>query len=64
MVTHDIAEATSMSDKVIILSKRPGTIKDIIDINLNNKSTPTINRQDKNFTYYYEMIWKGLDNNV
>ena len=64
MVTHDIAEATSMSDKVIILSKRPGTIKDIIDINLNNKSTPTINRQDKNFTYYYEMILKGLDNNV
>ena len=29
IVTHDISEAISMSDKVLVLSKRPGTIKDI-----------------------------------
>ena len=29
MVTHDISEAISMSDRVIVLSKRPGTIKEI-----------------------------------
>lgn len=64
MVTHDIAEAISMSDKVIILSNRPSTVKKIIDIKLDNKATPIENRQDKNFSYYYEMIWKGLDNHV
>ena len=31
IVTHDISEAISMSDRVLVLSKRPGTIKDIID---------------------------------
>ena len=64
MVTHDIAEAISMADKVIILSNRPSTIKEIIDINLEKKGTPIENRQDKNFSYYYEKIWKGLDNHV
>ena len=64
MVTHDIAEAISMSDRVIILSNRPSTVKEIIDIKLDNKKTPIENRQDKNFSYYYEMIWKGLDNHV
>ena len=29
IVTHDISEAISMSDRVLVLSKRPGTIKDI-----------------------------------
>ena len=64
MVTHDIAEAISMSDKVIILTKRPGTIKNIIDIKLEKKGIPTENRKDKNFTKYYEMIWKELDHHV
>lgn len=64
MVTHDIAEAISMSDKVIIITNRPGSIKKIIPINLESKGTPTENRKDKKFTYYYEMIWKELDHHV
>lgn len=64
MVTHDIAEAISMSDKVIIITNRPGSIKRIIPIDLENKSTPTENRKDKKFSYYYEMIWKELDHHV
>ena len=64
MVTHDIAEAISMSDKVIIITNRPGTIKKIIDINLEEKKSPTENRKDKKFTYYYEMLWKELDHHV
>lgn len=64
MVTHDIAEAISMSDKVIIISNRPGTVKQIIDINLENKKTPTENRKDKNFIKYYDIIWKELDHHV
>ena len=64
MVTHDIAEAVSMSDRIIVLTKRPSRIKNIHDIILNNKSNPTKNRKDKMFNYYYEMIWKELDCNV
>lgn len=64
MVTHDIAEAISMSDKIIVITNRPGTIKKIIDVKLEKKGTPTENRQDKKFNYYYEMIWKELDHHV
>ena len=64
MVTHDIAEAISMSDRVIVISNRPGTIKKEIKIKLEKNSTPTLNRQDKKFNYYYELIWKELDHHV
>ena len=54
MVTHDIAEAISMADKVIVLSKRPTKIKKIFDINLSNKSNPINNRKSKEFSYFYD----------
>lgn len=61
MVTHDLSEALSMSDKVIVLSKRPGVVKKVYDIQLDGKSTPIKNRSSKNFSKYYEMIWRDLD---
>ena len=61
MVTHDIGLAISMSDRVIVLSKRPSVVKNIYEIKLNNKSTPINNRKDKDFSKYYEMIWRDLD---
>ena len=64
MVTHDIAEAISMADRVIVLSKRPSIIKNIIDINLTDKSTPINNRKTKEFSYYYDLIWKEIDYHV
>ena len=64
MVTHDIAEAISMADRIIVLSKRPSVIKNIYDINLTNKSNPIENRKAKEFAYYYDLIWKDLDFHV
>ena len=59
-----IGEAISMADRIIVLTKRPGTIKNIYDIKLTNKSTPINNRRAKEFSYYYDMIWKDIDYNV
>lgn len=64
MVTHDIAEAISICDRVIVLSKRPSVLKKIYEIELENKSTPIENRKDKKFNYYYELIWKEIDNEL
>lgn len=64
MVTHDIAEAISMSDKVVVLSKRPCEIKNIYNIELTNKDTPINNRKAKEFSYYYELLWRDLDEMV
>ena len=61
MVTHDIAEAISMADKIIVLSKRPSKIKKVIDIKLTDKSTPINNRKAKEFSYYYDLIWKEIN---
>lgn len=61
MVSHDIAEAISMSDRIVVLSKRPCTIKKIYDIHLSNASTPIENRKAKEFASLYDAIWRDLD---
>ena len=61
MVTHDIAEAISLADKVIVLSKRPAVIKNIYEINMDNKIVPSKNRKNEKFYYYYDAIWKDID---
>lgn len=53
-----------MSSRIIILSKRPATVKNIYDIKLTNQSTPINNRKAKEFAFYYENIWKDLDIHV
>ena len=64
MVTHDLSEAISMADRVIVLSARPSKIKSIYEIKLTNKSTPIQNRKAKEFAYYYDKIWKDIDHHV
>ena len=61
MVTHDIGEAISMSDRIIVLTKRPGKIKKIYTIKLNNHSNPINNRKDNRYEYYYSLISKDLN---
>ena len=64
MVTHDLAEAISLSDRVIVLSNRPSKIKKIYEIELSEKKTPIENRKDKYFSKYYDLIWKDIDFHV
>ena len=61
IVTHDISEAISMSDRVLVLSKRPGTIKDIhkIDFGIENR-TPLNCRESPKFSKYFNTLWKEL----
>ena len=61
MVTHDISEAISMADKVIVLSKRPAVIKNIYEIKKDNNSLPSQNRKNILFDNYYKVIWDDLN---
>ena len=61
MITHDVAEAVSVASRVVVLSDRPAKVKKIFNIEMENKSTPINNRKCKEFTYYYDMIWKEID---
>ena len=59
-----IAEAISLSDEIIVLTKRPAKIKAIHKIDFDKNSLPTERRRSNKFNFYYDMIWKEIDNNV
>ena len=64
MVTHDISEALSLASKVVVLSKRPCTIKKVYDIKYETAKTIFDKRKSKEFMDYYDHIWKDLDVNI
>lgn len=65
LVTHDISEAISMSDRVLVLSKRPGVVKSSYDINLSGQNrNPVELRKAPEFRDYFNVIWKELDVHV
>ena len=62
IVTHDISEAISLCNKVVVLSKRPSTIKKIYDINNDfDEHNPIKQRMSKEFMEYYKKIWEDLN---
>ena len=64
MITHDVAEAISMADRVIVLSDRPAKVKKIYTIDMEDKGNPTHNRNLKEFRFFYNDIWKDIDIHV
>ena len=61
IVTHDISEAISMSDRVVVLTKRPGTVKDIYTIDFEMENRNPINvRESPKFSGYFNTLWKEL----
>lgn len=60
MVTHDIPEAVTMSDRVVVLSNRPATVQKIVDIDFGRLRTPESVRTDPRFQTYFNTIWKEL----
>lgn len=62
LVTHDISEAISLSDRVFILTKRPATLHKIEIMNFAKDLTPLKRRDDKNFASHFNSIWGELSN--
>lgn len=62
IVTHDISESISMSDRVIVLTNRPARVKNIhtIDFEIQNR-TPINCRKSPKFSEYFDSLWKELD---
>ena len=62
LVTHDLAEAISMADRVIVLSARPAKICQIVPITLDlPERTPMKTRNAPEFKDYFNLIWKELN---
>lgn len=60
LVTHDIAEAISLSDRVFILTKRPASLKEIKVLDFDKTITPFKRREQKMFSTYFNEIWEAL----
>lgn len=62
LITHDLSEAISIADRIVVLSKRPGTVKCIIPIQLTvTEKTPMESRNAVEFRDYFNLLWKELE---
>ena len=62
LVTHDLSEAISVADRVIVLTARPAKIKAIVPIQLDIPDrTPLKSRNAPEFKDYFNRIWKELN---
>lgn len=61
LVTHDIAEAISVADKIIVLSDRPATLLSENVIDINKSLSPIKRREDKKFSVWFEKLWEELN---
>jgi len=62
LITHDIEEAVSLADRVIVLSKRPTRVKAVYDIDLGGDRTDMMAARDsRDFSSYVRQIWADLD---
>ena len=62
LITHDIEEAISLADRVIVLSKRPTRVKSVYDIELGSGRTDLMEvRENPDFSHYVRSIWADLD---
>ena len=62
MVTHDISEAISMSDRIIVLTSRPASVKKIHTIDFKMQDRDPLNcRQSPLFSEYFNTLWKELE---
>ncbi len=61
LVTHDIAEAISMADRIIVFSERPARIKRELVITLSAPPNPIARRNAVEFHDYFNTIWKELE---
>lgn len=62
LVTHDLSEAISLADRIVVLGKRPATVKKIMEIHLTKeKDVPLSSRNAKEFPGYFNALWKELN---
>lgn len=62
LVTHDLSEAISLSDRIVVLSKRPATVSKIMEIHLTkDPNEPLSSRRAKEFPMYFGLLWKELN---
>lgn len=64
LVTHDLSEAISLADRIIVLTARPATIRQTVPLIFDlEQDTPLNRRNAPEFKNYFSLVWKELNNN-
>ena len=58
-ITHDIKEAIYLADRVIVFTRRPGRVKDVLEIGLPRPRDLRVKR-DPTFLRYEDRIWESI----
>lgn len=62
LVTHDLSEAVSLADRVIVLSRRPASVLCIVPVTFELENDTPLNRRNApEFKTYFNQIWKELN---
>jgi NitT/TauT family transport system ATP-binding protein len=65
IVTHDISEALAMADRIVVLSRRPATVKEMYEVPFSRAATSVADAPTMpGFADYYRRIWEALDISV
>ena len=59
-VTHDLGEAITLADRVVVMTRRPGRIKMIHDVELPRPRDPIRIRESDAYAHEYGEIWRVL----
>ena len=60
LITHDISEAISVADKIVVLSARPARVLSTHEISF-PEAEPLKRRENKEFSKWFERLWKELN---
>lgn len=61
LITHDIAEAISVADRVIVLTARPARVLEVHSLKFDPALKPLKRREEKNFSHWFELLWRQLN---
>ena len=63
LITHDLSEAISLADRILVLKRRPASIKNDIPVKLTlSEHTPLSARNAPEFTDLFTLLWKEISN--
>lgn len=61
LITHDLSEAISVADRILILTSRPGRVKAVMEVRFKPEfDRPLSRRNAPEFSAYFNQLWKEL----
>lgn len=61
LITHDLSEAISVADRILVLSSRPGRVKSVLPVPFAQEyDRPLLRRNAPEFSSYFNQLWKEL----